>query len=148
MSNRDIIEPVLEVHEIQGNIIPGFNKDHLVLIGYTVTNISKAKQWFDFISKHISTLYEVYNFNNVFKSIKNRKRSEPDEISSTWTNLAISYDGMRKLIDNLQEIDNFLDNSFKNGLSFMSSISLGDPNDLTSPGDSRNWIIGAKNKRF
>jgi Dyp-type peroxidase family len=147
MSNRDIIEPVLEVHEIQGNIIPGFNKDHLVLIGYTVTNISKAKQWFDFISKHISTLYEVYNFNNVFKSIKNRKRSEPDEISSTWTNLAISYNGMRKLIDNLQEIDNFLDNSFKKGLSFMSSISLGDPNDLTSPGDSRNWVIGAKNKR-
>ena len=116
------------------------------MIGYTVTNTSKAKQWFAFISNHISTLYEVYTFNNIFKAIKNRKRIEPDEISSTWTNLAISYDGMRKLIDNLQEIDNFLDTSFKKGLSFMSSISLGDPNDLTSPGDSRNWVIGAKNK--
>jgi Dyp-type peroxidase family len=145
MSLIDILEPVLDVHEIQGNIIPGFNKDHLILLGLTVTNISKAKKWFNFISDHISTLYEVYNFNKVFKSIKNRKSTEPDEIVSTWTNVSISYDGMRKLINNLQEIDNFLDLSFKNGLSHMSS-SLGDPNDLTSPGDPRNWKIGAKNK--
>src|SRR5688500_17918206 len=105
MLHMDIIEPVLDINEIQGNIIPGFNKDHLIIIGFTVNNISKAKQWFDFISNHISTLDEVYNFNKVFKSIKNRKRREPDEISSTWTNLAISYDGMRKLINNLDEID-------------------------------------------
>src|SRR5918995_1291621 len=137
----NLLEPVLDVNDIQGNIIPGFNKDHRTLLGFTINNSDESKKWIKLISDEISTLYEVYNFNNVYKSEKQRLRTEPVGLTATWTNIAFSYPGMKKLVKDIEQIDPFLDNAFKNGLP-LSSSSLGDPADPDAEGHVSKWIIG------
>ena len=41
----ELIEPILETSEIQGNIIPGFNKSHQGLLGYRILDPAGAKAW-------------------------------------------------------------------------------------------------------
>lgn len=61
-------EPVLNVNDIQGNIIPGFNKDHQTLLFFQIVDTNQAKKWIGLISKQISSFYEVQNFKKVYKS--------------------------------------------------------------------------------
>ena len=53
------LEPVLDVNDIQGNIIPGFNKDHETLLFFEIVETSQAKKWVGLVSSQVSTLYEV-----------------------------------------------------------------------------------------
>jgi len=142
LSQDDVLEPVLYVVDIQGNILGGFNKDHQSLLGFTINDVALAREYFQLISKEISNLYEVFSFNNAYKSQKRRLGKEPVGLMSTWTNIAFSYDGMKKMIKDIQEIESFLDNSFINGLPF-SSQGLGDPVEEQSEGNYRKWIIGS-----
>ena len=139
------LEPVLDVDEIQGNIIPGFNKDHVFLIGLTIRDLDKAKNWISTIIDNISTCSEVYNFNRERNLIKRDTSLEPSNISATWTNISFSYNGLRQFLGNeILALDNFLDTSFKNGLIFSSS-TLGDPLDENHEGHPKNWYVGAQN---
>ena len=61
-TSLDLLEPVLDKHDIQGNIIPGFNKDHETLIFFEIVDVSLAKKWNGLLSGHISSLYEVQDF--------------------------------------------------------------------------------------
>ena len=61
-TNLDVLEPILDVHEIQGNVLAGFNKDHQTLLGLLIRNKENTKQWIQSISNRISALYEVHNF--------------------------------------------------------------------------------------
>lgn len=142
-SDFDLLEPVLDVTDIQGNIIPGFKKDHRTLLGFTINNSNEAKKWVKLLSSHISTLYEVLNVNRTYKSEKKRLDAEPTDITATWTNIAFSYSGIRKLVKDMEEIelDYAFDNTFKNGLP-KSSIGLGDSTDPNAEGNISNWVIG------
>jgi Dyp-type peroxidase family len=139
----DRIEPVLDVHEIQGNILPGFNKDHETLLFFTIADPNQAEKWIGLISKNISTLYEVQNFNKVYKSTRQRMGKEPSGMVATWTNIAFSYLGMKKLVKNLDEVNLHLDRSFINGLNYAKSQALGDPADPSAEGNYNNWVVGA-----
>ena len=68
----DNLEPILDVNDIQGNILAGFNKDHQTLLGFTIDNIDKTREYMQIITKEISTLYEVFGFNKAYKSRKQR----------------------------------------------------------------------------
>ena len=140
--NLDLLEPVLDVNEIQGNIIPGFNKDHEILLFFEIVDASQAKKWIGLVSSQISTLYEVLNFKKVYKSLKHRLGGEPSNIEATWTNIAFSYDGMKKLAKNMEEVNEFLDNEFVLGLNRGVSSNLGDPTDPSAEGYFDNWVIG------
>lgn len=142
-SQNDLIEPVLDVHEIQGNILAGFNKEHQALLGFTIDDADQAKKWIGLLSKQISTLYEVQNFNKIHKSLSTRLGvKEPPGMNATWTNIAFSYAGISKLVINMEQVD--FDKSFKKGL-IKSSQSLGDPIDTSAEGNPWNWIIGSSN---
>ena len=142
-SDFDLLEPVLDVTDIQGNIIPGFKKDHRTLLGFTFNNSNEAKKWVKLLSSHISTLSEVLNVNRTYKSEKKRLGAEPTDLTATWTNIAFSYAGIRKLVNDMEEIelDYAFDNTFKNGLP-KSSIGLGDSTDPNAEGNISNWVIG------
>ncbi len=141
----DLLEPILDVNEIQGNIIPGFNKDHQTLLFFKIVDASQAKKWIALISSQISTLYEVQSFKKAYKSLKSRLGAEPSDYIATWTNIAFSYDGMKKLAKNMEEVDRGFDkdfNDFKTGLTASVSQNLGDPRETSAEGHFNNWKIG------
>ena len=145
--NDDLLEPVLNVNDIQGNIIPGFNKDHETLLFFEIVDANQAKKWIEPVSNQISTLYEVQNFKKVYRSRKLRLGKEPSELVATWTNIAFSYDGMKKLAKNMEELDAYLNKSFKDGLNFSVSKNLGDPVEPSAEGNYNNWVIGGPNSK-
>jgi Dyp-type peroxidase family len=145
--NHDLLEPVLDVNEIQGNIIPGFNKDHETLLFFEIVDVSQAKKWIGLISNQISTLYEVQNFKKVYKSLKQRLGGEPSDLVATWTNIAFSYDGMKKLARNMEEVNEYLDKNFKTGLTNSVSLNLGDPTEPSAEGNFKNWVVGGPTSR-
>src|SRR5919201_3704385 len=82
-------EPVLNIDNIQGNIVPGFMKDHQASV-FAVLEEDKVdefkKQWLGPMQPFIATVAEVSAFNRLFKEIRTRRQSEPVGIKSTWIN--------------------------------------------------------------
>src|SRR5205823_4013412 len=64
-------------------------------------------------------------------------------------NIAFSHAGLAKLLEHsrarLAELDQFEDEAFRAGLP-ARSLLLGDPADPKSPGNPKNWLIGAPGK--
>ena len=116
-SDFNQVEPVLDIHNIQGNILVGFNKDHQTLLGFLIVDSNKAKEWIKLISNRISTLYEVYHFNKIFKSQRSLQKNEPTGVAATWINIAFSYNGMKNLVQDIDKLDEHLDDAFKEGLA-------------------------------
>jgi Dyp-type peroxidase family len=139
--SSDTLEPILDTREIQGNILAGFNKDHQSLLGFTIQDAAMAKRWIGLISSYISTLFEVYHFNKLFKSVRQRLEKEPPGLVATWTNIAFSYPALKKLVEDLDKVDSYLDHRFKAGL-ISRSQALGDPVDTTAEGNYNNWVVG------
>ena len=140
----ETLEPILDIDEIQGNVIPGFSKDHLILIGLCIGDVDKAKKWLSDITSRISTCNEVLSFNKSWVLIKKRTNKEPFNISATWTNIAFSCNGIKQLLgEKFSEVDELLDVSFKRGLALNSS-TLGDPLERNHEGHPQNWKVGAE----
>lgn len=145
-SDFNQVEPVLDMNNIQGNILAGFNKDHQTLLGFLIGDRNKAKEWIKLISNRISTLYEVYYFNKIFKYERSRQKSETTGPRATWINIAFSYNGMKILFQDIDKIDKDLESAFKYGLHRRSS-GLGDPVDTSSLGHPEKWVIGRDEER-
>lgn len=139
------LEPVLDVHDIQGNILAGFNKDYQTLAFLAIQDVSGAKRWLQSIHGHISSTVEVLRFNRVFRSLRARTKSEPVGLSATWCNIAFSRDGIAKLTSQA-EADALPDEAFRNGMPQRAVALLGDPADTASPYHPDHWIIGATGK--
>ena len=52
-------EPVLEIDQIQGNILAGFNKDHQGLVFLHIDDPSRAKAWLRTVIPFIATTEEA-----------------------------------------------------------------------------------------
>ena len=128
-------EPVIDINDIQGNILAGFNKDFQNLLFLQITQPDTAKKWIRDLVPQISSLDEVLRFNNLFKSLRVRLNGEdPHGLAATWVNVAFTFEGLKKLIPG--EAENFAkDSAFSKGMS-ASSKSLGDRV------DPQNWVIG------
>jgi Dyp-type peroxidase family len=131
-------EPVIEVDEIQGNILAGFNKDNQTLIFLEIKNAAEFKKWLQEVVPFIATTDEVLQFNRLFKMIRARRCVESRSVLSTWLNIAFSFKGLEKLKDDAKE---FRDKGFTEGMASRSP-SLNDP--LNGEGLQKNWLIGGK----
>ncbi len=131
-------EPILETHDIQGNIIGGFHKDHQMMVFLKITQVTAAKQWLRSIEPYIATAAEVIKFNDLFKATRHRRAGQEGTVRSTFMNIAFTYDGLKKLTP---EAEQFTDAAFKAGLH-QRSASLGDPTNPNAPGHPSHWVIG------
>jgi Dyp-type peroxidase family len=131
-------EPVIEVDEIQGNILAGFNKDNQTLIFLEIKNAVEFKKWLEEVVPFIATTDEVLQFNRLFKMIRARRCVESRSVLSTWLNIAFSFKGLEKLKDDAKE---FQDKAFTEGMASRSP-SLNDP--LKGEGLQKHWLIGGK----
>jgi Dyp-type peroxidase family len=134
-------EPVLAIHQIQGNILAGFMKDFQTLIFLHIDRARDFKLWLASQVKLIATTAEVLAFNRLFKEIRTRRGKESNAVKATWINIAFSYEGLKALVGAV-EVRKFKDQSFKAGLAAHSEL-LGDPPDEDDlEGSPKNWVVG------
>ena len=75
-------EELLEGHEIQGNVLAGFNKDHQVFLFLRIERdgggpprpaaVAAVKAWLRALAPQISSLSEVHRFNELFRAMRAR----------------------------------------------------------------------------
>ena len=128
-------EPILNVNNIQGNILGGFNKDYQALLFLEIENPNAFKQWLELQIDFIATASEVIAFNRLFKSSRKRRGRE-GTAKATWVNIAFSFEGLKKLTN---DADSFTDKSFKAGLA-AKAPELNDPVDEN--GKPIGWFVG------
>lgn len=133
------IEPVLELADVQGNILPGFNKDHQAFLFVRLRDVKVAKRWLAALEPWIATSAEVLEYARLRARIKARRGQAASGLTATWLNVAFSYAGLRKLTS-AREADAFLDVSFRSGM--VVAGGLGDPDDPNDPGHPSHWSIG------
>lgn len=133
--------PLLEVSEIQGNILGGFNKNYQTLIFLEIINSRLAKNWLQHIEPSIASCEEVLTFNKLYKLIRQRREAHTGTVQATWINIAISFSGLKKLT---KDADQFVDFSFKEGMHNRSTL-LGDSTDNNADDNCNNWLIGGAN---
>jgi Dyp-type peroxidase family len=105
-------EPFLAGGLIQGNVFPGFNKDHVRLLFLRIDDSGAARRWIQQIGPCVASAREVWDFNRLFGQVKLRRGFE-GTVKATWINIAFSYSGLEKLVG--QEVDQFTDEAFRNG---------------------------------
>ncbi len=87
----------LELDEIQGNILAGFNKDHQRFLFLRIDDVGKAKQWLQQLIPHISTTTAVKAFNDDFRATRRKHRGEVNMPTASWLNVAFTFAGLSKL---------------------------------------------------
>jgi Dyp-type peroxidase family len=134
-----IPEPVLEVDEIQGNVIPGFNKDYQAFVFLEITDLPRARDWLASMVDNIATMREVLEYSRRFKAVRSATGREMEEVA-TWLNVAFSHAGLRKFTP---EADSFPESgAFRIGLTDERSSLLEDPSDPASEGHVSRWVVG------
>jgi Dyp-type peroxidase family len=95
----------LDLGKIQGNVVPGFNKDHQAFVLVRFPGRIEASRWLADLQPHLASADDVNRFNTLFSSLRDRALhpSEPDNgalnhINATWVNLAVSFAGIRLLV--------------------------------------------------
>jgi Dyp-type peroxidase family len=128
------LEPLLDWHDIQGNILGGFNKDHQTLLGISFSEDQKsAKKFISAVAPRITDLEETMSFKVERKARLARGNATENAMVATWTSIAFSFGGLRVLTSDAALFKDF---EFTQGLA-KSSSRLGDP-----AGSTLTWKIG------
>lgn len=139
-----VSEPLLDSHEIQGNILAGFNKDHQRLVGLRIRGVAEARKWLARILPHVSSLAEVYQFNALFRLRRSRLGRDPVCLVASWMNIAFSRDGLAQLTSD-SDAAALPDAAFQIGLTKDRADLLGDPTPGGETDPTARWVIGGTN---
>ncbi len=136
-------EPLLDVHEIQGNILAGFNKDFQTLLAVKIRDVGNAREWLRRILPHINNTAEVLQFNSLYRERRTRLGHDPVGLVATWANIAFSHGGIAALtsLADADALDNGKTGAFKFGLPGRAS-TLGDPVLGTQDDPTMGWVVG------
>lgn len=137
-------EPLLAMDEIQGNVIPGFLKDHQHFVFFSIDDPAAARTCLSKMHSRLSTAAEVVNAHSVWKSMRKRLGREPQAAQFIFLNVALSASGLRKLVQKT-EVDLFGDAAFKVGLAARSTF-IGDPEKAAAEGHAAKWLVGGTKK--
>lgn len=138
-------EEILNVADIQGNILAGFQKDQQIFLFLRMqaddAALAPIRDWLVYVAPLISSTAEVGRFNRLFKEMRARFHgADPPQLAAAWLNIAFSVVALRRLTSDA-EVDQFVDEFFQDGLQARSA-GLNDPQDPLSPGHPRNWVVG------
>ena len=125
---------------IQGNIIPGFNKDYQHFLFYRLGGRKAAKAWLRRMGPMISSMDEVLAFNRMYRALRFRLAAKDVPIKATWINIAFSCRAIAALTSE-KEAEQFGEESFRQGLAERSGY-IGDPTEPRAAGNKQNWMIG------
>ncbi len=136
-------EPVYSAKDqddIQGNVIPGFNKDHQRFLFYRIVDVKQTKAFLKWLAPRITSMEEVIAFRRLFRARRLRLGRAGIDLCSTWVNIGFSQRAIARLKSKV-DANAFGDKSFRQGLAARSAY-LGDPTSRRSPGHSSRWVVG------
>jgi Dyp-type peroxidase family len=144
-------EPVLDIDEIQGNIVPGFLKPHQGVLALTFGDVFGAKTWIRDIVSSITTLAQcmdsrikVREYRGLGVNRLSMLATPPPDVDDAWLNVAFSRAGLAKLLAggaHAGDVAAFTDAAFQAGLAARSAL-LGDPTVLSAEGSPARWLFG------
>jgi Dyp-type peroxidase family len=126
-----VADEELELHDIQGGIVPGFKKDHSLIIGLFIEDVPGCKTWLKTQANEIALASEVLAFNRLHLAMRQRRGHEVGMANIVWKSISFSADGLALLRPN-DDIKGAFDNKFVAG---MYQDNLQDP-----PG--AQWKVG------
>jgi Dyp-type peroxidase family len=129
-------EPLLDVRNIQGNVLVGFNKDFQTLLFLRIDDVPSFKAWLADFAQLVATAEEVLAFNRLFKRTRDR-RGYSGTVKASWINVAFSHAALAMLTN---EADAFADASFRTGV-VAQSAALGDPTSPEAEGHPDRWLV-------
>jgi Dyp-type peroxidase family len=146
------VEPLLDVDEIQGNVIPGFMKPRMGVLALALdeAHLDEARAWIAALVPQITTLAGVMPTRMKVRAERLAKRVTAGhtdivaELDDCWLNVAFSYHAIASLLASpgaANDADSFADEAFKAGLAARSAL-IGDAVDPTQEGNPANWVFG------
>ena len=126
--------------DIQGNVIPGFNKDHQRFLFLRIEDVEGARAWLTWLAPRLSSMQEVLDFRREFRRERLRTGATEPTTSATWVAFALSGPAVAKLLGD-EALDAMSDEAFRQGLAARSTY-LGDPADPTRTGHRAHWRVG------
>jgi Dyp-type peroxidase family len=137
----DLMPTPLALDNIQGNIVGGFNKDFQSFLFLQFKTAPAARSWIAEISDENSDVSvansssaDVLKFNAQFKAVKADGRKPELYVQAEWTNLAISFQGLKALNVSAGDLAVF-PHEFAAGMTARKT-ELGD----VGPSDPANWM--------
>lgn len=113
----------LELHDIQGGIIPGFKKNYSLLIGFVIDDVPGCRKWLKTQASEVSLASEVLAFNRLFSGMRQRRGHEAGTVSAVWKSISFSATGLALLRPG-DDIKNTFEGKFVGG---MYADNLQDP---------------------
>jgi Dyp-type peroxidase family len=136
-------EPIFDEEDrtnIQGNIVPGFNKDHQHFLFFRLGDVKAAKRWLKWLAPVVTSMDDALAFKRLHRALRLRQGETEPLLKSTWVNIAFSVAAIRKLVGK-DAAAAFGEQSFRQGLAERSTY-LGDPTDPSHRGHRGNWVVG------
>jgi Dyp-type peroxidase family len=121
------VDPSVNLSNIQGNVLAGFNKDHQRLLFFRIGDGARARQWLGSIVHETATSEEVLAFNELFRRARSRRGGEGSTPQSTWLNVALTHPGLAALGVGGTELALF-PQAFRDGMATRASL-IGDVDD-------------------
>lgn len=138
-------EPVLELDDIQGSIVPGFKKNSQHFVFFRIVDTTLARGWLRNIASRISSAREVKEAHTLWKQMRERRGGDPDNLDFLFLSCALSAEALRKL--KIEGVDQFDDAAFKLGLESRAGVVGDPPAGSGEPGSPDTWLFGAGAKK-
>ena len=134
-------EPNIDTDDVQGNVFPGFNKDHQTLRFLGVADVAAARAALADLAPDFSTSSMLLAYADTRALVKAQRDGAPSGLTATWVNIALSFGGLQKLAPP-NSLGDFGAGAFRVGLVARSAL-LGDPSASGAPGAPASWRVGA-----
>src|SRR5215831_7152730 len=96
-NEADTADPEIDLAEIQGNVLAGFNKDHQRLLFFRLGDTHHARAWLATLVDETATTEEVIAFNDLFRRARARRGVEVTTPQASWLNVAFTHPGLAAL---------------------------------------------------
>ena len=87
----------IDLDQIQGNILAGFNKSHQRFLFLRIDDPGLAKVWLAGMIENVSTTTNVAKFNADFKAAIATDPTEATAPTASWLNIAFNHPGLTRL---------------------------------------------------
>jgi Dyp-type peroxidase family len=95
--DKVLVDMPLKLDDIQGNVVAGFNKDHISYLFFALPDEpAQARAWLADLVNEVATAQEVKQFNDLFRAIRRRRGDREGVVEAAWMNLAFTHDGLGK----------------------------------------------------
>lgn len=138
-------EPVLDLDDIQGSILPGFKKDSQHFIFLRIVDAQLAREWLKELTLRFSSAREVRDAHVLWRGMREKLGRDPDNLDFLFLSCALSASGLKKL--GVLNIDQFDDAAFKLGLEERAGLIGDPPKGNGQPGSPDTWLFGAGTKK-